>query len=261
MKNKISSGIKNLFLGMILLLILTVIIFLGWLNHKDFIKTIITEQKEELLLLARAEAQSLEKQIINLDREEENIRNIISHIESKEKFYVLIFNSNGKIIIFPDRSFVGRNIFSVIKEIPERKINLDEENIFTRMALGEEGTAVFEFFEEDNTANFQKMLVAYVPIRIKDQLWSFVIFKELSVLNDPIKKNIRDTILICSFVCFTFCFWIFIFYRSQKQRMQLETAVTALEIINRQLHIHIDEKQRLEKELKATFGSSRKKIP
>ena len=125
------------------------------------------------------------------------------------------------------------------------------------MVNGGEGTAVFNFWTQEETPKVTKMMMAYSPLRIKDKLWSLAVFEEYKSLYSLVEKNTRDNLIIFIAIMLVFYAWGYLYSRIQKEKTQLETTAVALDIINKQLHLQAYEGHHLEQKIKKELRGGR----
>jgi hypothetical protein len=250
---------KETFLAIVFSALIAVFILLGWLNHLDFINAIVRESQEKLLVLAKTQAQSLNRNIEDISAEEQYVQTLIGHIDRQDKIYVLILDSKGNITVSPNKQFLGNNIFGMLDAINATLVDPQTRGVFSRMIKGDEGIAVFNFWTEDRPARVLKMIAAFSPLRIKDKLWSLVVFEEYKSLYRFLERNTRDNLIILISILLVFCVWGSIFLRIRREKIQLETTAVALDIINKQLHLQAYEGHRLERKISRELRKNRAK--
>jgi sensor domain CHASE-containing protein len=180
----------------------------------------------------------------------ERLNGLLGHIEQKGQGYAFMVNSSSTILSFPDASLIGKNIPS----LSTKKLSAPGRCEFSRavrgMAAGQEGAAVLDNFSSGAASVFERVILAYAPISIGNDLWSIAVVKSYNTISDPIHKNAAENLILAAFVLLVFSFLSAAFYRAQNKKAKLEIQQAALNIINKELHLELDERKKLERMLK-----------
>jgi len=241
---KIKSGFKIFIPYVALVIILSAIGYLAWLNHNDFEKTIINQTKTQLLITALSEAQSIEKDISGTGVSAERINGLVKHINELERVYMFIINDNAQIISYPYTSYIGKNALALIKGKTPNPDWLKLNAVMRKIKNGEQGTEILDFFSENKDPQIVKTLVAFAPMRINNNRCSIIVAMEYNVVANPIHKNVRENLLLLGFAGSVLAIFSSFFYRIHKEKDKLALSELTLNIINRQLHLEIDERKK-----------------
>jgi len=241
------------------LLIFVFIGFLSWLNHNDFEIVLINQTKMQLLITALSEAQSIEKYGSGNDISTIGIDNLVKHINDLEKVYVFIVDDNGKIIncIFP--AFVGKDISTLIKGRISASDWVRLNAILAEIKNGRQGTQTLDFFSEDANPKIVKTLIAFAPIRVNKSRYSIIVAMEYNVIAGLVHKNARDNLLFMGFTNLILIIFGVLLYRVHRQKDKLAITEKALNIINKQLHLEIDERRHIQESLMGHFRNKKRK--
>lgn len=249
MLRKIRVSAHNIFLFIIIPVIIACLIYLTWLNHNDFKKTILSDSKEQLLMIAESEAQSIEKHLVALNKEENKIHQLVRHINKAEKIYALVIDNIGTLVVYPDKQHTGENMHAFLQDKLKGADLSQAKTIMRDMSSGKEGVAIINFFSEDLPSKIVKTIIAYSPIHKEGKIWSIAILREFSSVEGPINRNLRDNLIFVSFAILALFIWGLIFFRNQKRNYELKISEKALEIINKQMHLELSEYKRIAREL------------
>ncbi|MFH0856076.1 MAG: hypothetical protein V1869_06205 [Candidatus Omnitrophota bacterium] len=236
---------RNILLFSLFILLGGIILALGWVNHRDFERSVIKAELRELLIIAKSVSQDIESGVIAINQEPRYIDKLIQHINDEEEFATFVMNDKHVILADPVKRRVGKNILEVGKE----ELNAQEYsrlNAFVdSMDSNSSGKAILVFPAKGNEAGKEMKLFAFARLGG----YSVVVTESLSALTGPIYRNLRDISVLVGLFLLLFLTSGYILYLIQKKRIQMETASCALEIINRQLHCEIDDYKRIEKSL------------
>ena len=242
--SRIKSALKIIIAYSALAIILGVIGYLAWLNHNDFEKAIVSQARQQLLITAISEAQSIEEHVSNPDMFISRSGELLKHINDVEKVYVFILDDNSKIICWPNADFVGKNILELAKgKIPEpERLKLD--SAMRRIRNGGQGTETLGFFSEGRDPKIVKTLIAFTPAGIGENRYSVIVAMEYSVIAGPLNKNARDNLLFAGFIVLILIISGIIFYRIRRSKARLAISEATSNIINKQLHLEIEERKK-----------------
>jgi hypothetical protein len=186
------------------------------------------------------------------------IHDLVNHINLREKVFALILDDKQDLITFPDTAYIGKDIPTFLKQELPGSYAAGFKDIASRMVNGKEGVGVCQFLSEGYKSEIVKTLIAFVPIRIDSIRWSIAVALEYRAIADAIDKNARDNLIFMGFVLFVFIIMAIAVYRTQRKKDRLAISETALNIINKQLHLEIDERKRIEKEFQDLFTHGKK---
>ncbi len=169
----------------------------------------------------------------------ERINSLIGHI-NQDKIYALLLDGNNIILSYPDAGYIGLDVNGISGESVFNRSEF--RNVLKKVNSGEQGA---------------EGLFAFVPIRFGSNAWSIIVAADYGLIAGPVNKNAKDNLITVGFVFLVFVFAGIMLYRIQKKRAQLSISARALDIINKQLHLEIDERKRLEEELQKCAGQKR----
>lgn len=189
----------------------------------------------------------------------ERLNALFRHINKENKYYALLMDNSATIISSPETNYIGISISAYLSENlvfgDLRKV----ESIISTIKRGEEGSFIDEFYIKAGEKPKAKFLVAYVPIRIGGEPWCLFVGLNYNVIGTPINKHLMENLLYAGFMFLVFLILGIAFYMSKRKGIELEITKITTDIINKQLHIEIEESKKLEKELKEALGLIRKK--
>jgi uncharacterized membrane protein len=183
----------------------------------------------------------------------ERINNLINHINQSEKSYILVIDNKSNIISYPYSNYIGRNI-----AFDNFVYSTKRGEIFGKMVNKESGSGVYDLFLARDPGKPVKTLVAYVPIVLHNGYWSIAVGEEYSAIAGPVNRNAAESIMLVIFMFLVFIVSGFILYRSNKEKVKAEISSRAVEIINKQLHLEIDERKRVERLLEESLKNYQK---
>ncbi|MCX6354379.1 MAG: cache domain-containing protein [Candidatus Aureabacteria bacterium] len=179
----------------------------------------------------------------------ERINDLITHINQSGLTYAFVRDEHGMLVSYPDAALLGMDMAVALQgRIPRAGVTALREEIG---AMGEysEGTNVILLPTAGVGPEIVQTIVAFTPVRIGVNMWSIAVAMDCRMIAGPLHRNVRDNLV---FVCFVFGILgilLGVMYRIRKKRVQLATSTRALDIINRQLHLEIDERRRIERAL------------
>jgi len=104
-----------------------------------------------------------------------------------------------------------------------------------------------------------RILVAFTPIHIGNNIWSIAVAMDQDVISGPINRNTRDNLIFTGFVFLIFFVLGELYYRTQKKRDKLLISEATLNIINKQLHLEIGQRKKIEENLQNSLKSRRRR--
>lgn len=232
------------------ILLPAIIIFLGWINHRDFDRSVINAELRELLIIAKSASYDIESRNLKIKQEPQYIDKLTQRINAEESFDTFVMNDKHIILNDPVKSRIGKNIIEVGKEVLDTQ-GLSELNDFVaKLDANLSGTAVLLFPTKDEQPKAETKLFAFSRSQGKNGIYFVVVTERLDALTGPMHRNLRDILVLVGLFFIVLLAFGFVFYRIQGKRIQMETASRALEIINKQLHCEIDDYRCIEKKLK-----------
>ena len=252
MKKIFNQIIKFRFIVLVILAVLLAgfILTLGWINHLDFERSVINAELRELLVIAKSVGHDIENKTLGIKQEPQYIDKLIQHINDEEKFTTFVMDNKHIILSDPVKMHVGKNILEVGKEVLNAQESAKLNAFVDKLDSISSGTAVLSFPTKDEKAKKEVKLFAFVHLQGQDGINSIVVTERLSALTGPLRRNLRDVLILIVLFFLVFLIFGYIYYRIQKKRIQAETTSRALEIIHKQLHCQIEDYRRIEKNLK-----------
>ncbi|OGN93317.1 MAG: hypothetical protein A2Z75_08200 [Chloroflexi bacterium RBG_13_50_10] len=123
--------------------------------------------------------------VISLDRLAEKY---VSPIKPGKTGYAWMVNSNGTVLSHPNKDFIGKDVFAVLKgrgpEVESGRLNTI---LREKMLKGAKGIDWY-LWEEDETGKV-KELAAFTPIHIGDDLWSIAVCTPYAEVTGLIKSS------------------------------------------------------------------------
>ena len=247
---KYITKLRNILLFTSAILLSGIILTLGWINHRDFERSVINAELRELLIIAKSASHDIESRILGIKQEPQYIDNLIQHINAEETFTTFVMDNKHIILSDPIKRDIGKDIIEVGKEALNAH-ELSQLNAFVaKLDSSSSGTAILFFPTKDDKPKKEMKLFAFAHLQGQNGLYSIVITERLSALTGPMHRNLRDTLVLMGLFILLFFIFGYIFYRIQKKKIQAETTSRALEIINKQLHCEIDDYKCIKKSLK-----------
>ncbi len=232
------------------ILLAGIILTLGWVNHRDFERSVINAELRELLIIAKSASHDIESRILGIKQEPQYIDKLIQHINDEEKFTTFVIDNRHIILSDPVKGHVGKNILEVGKEVLNAQ-ELSQLNAFMeKLDSNSSGTAILLFPTKEKKPKKEMKLFAFAHLQGENGIYSVVVTERLSALTGPLHKNLRDILVPIGLFFLVFFTFGYVFYRTQKKKFQMEITSRALEIINKQLHCEIEDYKRVEKSLK-----------
>ena len=188
----------------------------------------------------------------------ERLGSIIAHMNKGSDIYALLLDENGSLIYAPDKSMIGKNIFTFFQDRPQKICTGDLSYLLSKAGAGEKGAEIFEYLSRGGKKTGKKAIMAYAPVWFENEKWYLLVGMNYDVIIGPVHGNAIGTFLFAAFVILVFAVMGTIFFIVRQKEIRLETAETALKIINRQLHVEIDESRKIEKDLRDSLGTRKK---
>jgi DNA-binding NtrC family response regulator len=115
------------------------------------------------------------------------IQKIISPVSSSTRGHSVLLDGEYNVLWMPDRSFLGKYILDAAADFPSFR------QVLEKMNTGASGTGTYPFYKFDETAGkfteeIEEILIAYMPVRLGEALWSFGIWSP----REDVKKLIRS---------------------------------------------------------------------
>ncbi|MDD5595110.1 MAG: hypothetical protein PHY94_02575, partial [Candidatus Omnitrophica bacterium] len=226
------------------------ILVLGWINHRDFDRSVINTELRELLIIAKSASHDIENGILAIKQEPQYIDKLIQHINDEQEFNTFVMDDKHIILNDPVKRRVGKNILEVGKEALNAEELVKLNTFIEKLDYHASGAGMFIFPTKDAKPKKEMKLFAFAHLHGQNGIYSVVVTEKLSALTGPIHRNLRDILVLIGLFFLILLIFGYIFYHIQEKRIEMETASRALEIINKQLHCEIDDYRCIEKNLK-----------
>ncbi len=243
------SKLQNTLLFICATLLLGIIITLGWINHFDFERSVVNAELRELLIIAKSAGHDIENGIIGIKQEPAYIDKLIQHINNEEKFATFVMNNKHIVLSSPIKRQVGKNIIEIGREILNNKEMHKLSRFVQKLDSNDSGTAILLFPAKSESSKKEMKLFAFTHLKGKTGIYSIVVTERLSALTGPLRRNLRDILVLVGLFFLISLIFIYIFYHGHQKRIKMEISAKALEIINRELHCTIDDYKCIEKKL------------
>lgn len=228
-----------------LIIVLAVIAYFAWLNHNELESAITQQVKKQLLVTALSEAQSINARAASInDISLAGINESVKYINDLEKVFVFIVDHHARIVDYPYASYIGKDILAETKGRISGPSWLELNRIMGGMRNAEPGTAILDFFSEDQNPKITKTLMAFAPVDIGPSRYSIVVAMEYGIIADFVHKNAVDNLLFMGFMVLTLIIFGLIFYKIHREKDRLALTELTLNIINKQLHSEIAERKK-----------------
>ncbi|MBU1726398.1 MAG: cache domain-containing protein [Candidatus Omnitrophica bacterium] len=187
----------------------------------------------------------LVRAVILVDR----INDLVKHINESRYVYAMVMDSNADILSFPLNRFIGRNLKLLMDKAGSDFRFPEFKALLPKILTGSRGSAVLSFFSDEENPKPKLMLMAYAPIKIDRHVWSVTVAREYEAISGPINNNAISAIVFAGLLAVIIIISGLFFYKNQKEKDCLEIAASASRIINKELHLEIDERRHIEEEL------------
>ncbi len=340
LSRKIRNNLKKAPFFLIVAAIVATIWYLAWQNHNHFENAMVRQSQNQLTIIARSEAQSIEKYVGDIDEEVSGLAAdprlaglMASGEKGEDKYLGLLKASYGEIskladylcltddkgIVMAAAPSTGLPAGADISGLPDIKAMLAGRKPFTsglfegisgnkeisnlhpvfsggkligilravifvdriNNLIGhinrEDGVSAAVIDDEDNVLSSSEaknigmkgaglvsrmeltMLVSRVPMKIGPENWSIAVAMDYGSITGPINRNARDNLVFVAFILIIFLASGVIFYRYEKKNAELSISKTCLDLINKQLHIEIETRKDIEKNLKECLRNGEKR--
>ena len=183
--------------------------------------------------------------VIIVDR----INKLIEHINSQQNVSAMVIDDDANILSSSSKENIGKNAMQLLGENPSNPDIFKMKEIVRKMNGGDSGSEVIRYMLGRSKKNSADMLVSYMPIRIGEENWSIAVGMAYGSIIGPINRNARDNLVFVVFILIILLIAGIIFYRSEKRSAELSISKTCLDLINKQLHIEIEKRKEIEKNL------------
>lgn len=179
--------------------------------------------------------------VISLER----IHSLVSPIDRGKSVYAFVLDGHGMIVSYPDTALIGRDFVTALHaQFPGLDMGALREGV-RAMEGGGEGMHIIRLPSGGSGPGTAGTLVAFTPIRIGASRWSIVIAMDYRSIAGPLRRNLRDNFLFVTLVIAVLGALGTVVYRARRKHAEFAVSTRALHIINRQLHLEIEERRRI----------------
>ncbi|MDD5555674.1 MAG: cache domain-containing protein [bacterium] len=174
---------------------------------------------------------------------------LLEHINRGERVYAMLCDGDGTILCGPEGVGVGRTVPDLLREECPACDQAAIGELAERMRRGEEGSLVVRFVARGTGPGVVPTLVAFAPVRLGAQGWSLAAAMEYGAIADPVAANARRNLALVAAVFAAFAALAVIVFRSHRESYEAMVSARACQIVNRQLHLELDDLKRLKEAL------------
>ena len=158
----------------------------------------------------------------------DTINDMIKSISMGRNSYAWIIDSNGHIIMHPDKDMIGESITKTQIQNHDGDENL-EQQVIEDMLNGGQGTSclVFDIFSDD------KIVIAWSPIQISSDRWSIAVQVDFVTISAPIADHARKMYMITAIIIMIFFGLGTWFYIANREKERLVFEVSSAEKANK----------------------------
>ncbi|MDD5246741.1 MAG: cache domain-containing protein [Candidatus Omnitrophica bacterium] len=189
----------------------------------------------------------------------ERVNDLLMHINKGKHVYSFLIDRKCSFISYPNKNYIGQNVAVILSQTSSDYNKTEFRHIISNMSKGNKGTAILDFLAQDDSTKTVKTIMVFAPIRFGTELWSIAVAMDYDAISHPINRNMRDNIFFMLFVLMVFVFLGYIYFREQRRRSELSVSARALGIINKQLHLEIDERKRIQRSLQDSLDRQHRK--
>jgi len=161
-----------------------------------------------------------------------------------------LMNDRGSMIAHGNPDDINKHFITHKKEkMPDHDWS-SLGKIVTKATLGNKGTGFFICPKRG------KRIIAYMPVHVGNQLWSFGLSMNYSEIEGPIIEHENNTILLSALILLLFGAGTFVFFRVQKRKAELKAETTHL----KQLAKSAEALRKSEQQYRTLFDESRDAI-
>ncbi|MFA5114802.1 MAG: cache domain-containing protein [Candidatus Omnitrophota bacterium] len=177
------------------------------------------------------------------------IDRLLEHLNQAEERRAFMIDNEKTLLSYRDRSYLGKSVRVIINDIPGEEERRRSEHIIERMLAGEEGTDMLYLSPGGKTAGVKRILIAFAPVNIGSHTWSIALMMDYRLISGPINRNALNNLIFSGSILLILVILGVSLYRVRKKQDESALSQAALNIINRQLHLEIDERRKIEEEL------------
>ena len=188
----------------------------------------------------------------------QRVDDLSKHINQGKETYSFVIDEKGDLLSYPDKKYIGKNIAAAINEkLPNFDLT-QFKGIITRMTHAKEGTAAIGFLSGGVRPEISRTLMAFAPVDIGNNIWSICVAKDYEAISAAISANAKNNIIFALFALLVLLWPVILYFRSERQRYLYEISTTASNIINKQLHLEIQDHKSIEEELRKSVFKPKK---
>jgi PAS domain S-box-containing protein len=185
--------------------------------------------------------------LIRLDALNESV----FHMQSSPTGSLWIINDKGIIMAHSDPGLVGRDILGVEAPVSSEADRSGFQQIVRKMIAGEEGSGVYRAAIRNKKKEEKiKRAVAFLPIKLNNQVWSIAMTTNYEEIAGPVRKNTRNSFGGASLMMLILGAVGVAYYRNQQRKAELEAVARwaeDLRISNEKLTHEIQQRNQAEK--------------
>jgi PAS domain S-box-containing protein len=175
----------------------------------------------------------------------------VCHIQAETAGSIWMINNEGIIVSHSNSDFIGKNILDVESGIPTAKDKFEFEEIVQRMTNGEQGYGIYETAISGRSGFKRvKKAIAFLPIDLRDQVWSVAITMDYEEIAASVKRNTRNNFIGAALMMLILGAAGAVYYRSQRKKAELEAIARSAEdlrISNEKLTYEIEQRNQAER--------------
>jgi len=177
-------------------------------------------------------------------------KHFIAPIDAGREGCKWLMDDRGFIIAHGNIDDVGKHFIAHKKEkMPDHDWS-SLGKVVTKAALGNKGTGLFICPKRG------KRIIAYMPVHLGNQIWSFGLSMNYSEIEGPIIEHENNTLVLSALIILLFGAGIFVFFRVQKSKAELKAETTHL----KQLAKSAEALRKSEQRYRSLFDDSRDAI-
>jgi PAS domain S-box-containing protein len=185
--------------------------------------------------------------LIRLDALNESV----CHMQSSPTGSLWIINDKGVIMAHSNPDLIGRDILEV-ESSASPEVNWSEfQQLVRRMISGEAGNGVYQAVVQNEKKKEKiKRAVAFLPIRLNNQVWSIAMMTNYEEIAGPVRKNTRNSFIGAFLMMLILGVVGIAYYRNQQRKAELEAVARwaeDLRISNEKLTYEIRQRNQAER--------------
>ncbi len=189
--------------------------------------------------------------VISLDQlYEEYVR----EIRAGDKGYASLKDSNGILIMHPSKGDIGQNVIEVRKQTYPDYDWSELEEIVEHQKKGESGVGIYHsVWSHDKIKRRVKKFNGYAPVRIGDDFWIVNVSMDYRELVDIVNRHLYTSMVMIGAIPVVFIIISVYYFNLKRNLEQLEIEhnyVEKLNKLNKELELDIEQRKKLEVELK-----------